>query len=418
MCTIYGAVGDFDEEKLQEIKSAGKLRGRDAEGSAGGFIQSPFTGKKPIRWFMGNLRACPTTELSNPTRLQPYDLVVHNGTIANDRELGNPEDAVDSEIIPKVIDRSSLSAFAKSLQKLHGSYAMAVLGDKGFYLACNYKPLYYYFDGKATYFASLEEFLECVLLPGTRAVKLEPYSAVDLLTFEKVQLHRDINNKCLAIASAGLDSTVAAVQMQRLGYQVELLHFQYGCKAEPAEVDRITKIAEAMGTKVHFLPLGYSAMSGDSPLFKSEDVLAEGVAGAEYAHEWVPARNLVMLSLAAAFAEANGFSHMCLGTNLEESGAYPDNEGEFINLFNQLLPNAVNEGGYLRVHQPVGHLMKHEIVKVGHDIGAPIGLTWSCYRNGEHHCGHCGPCFMRKMAHMRNGIIDPVFTQEGLKNAT
>lgn len=137
--------------------------------------------------------------------------------------------------------------------------------------------------------------------------------------------------------------------------------------------------------------------------------VAGAVAGAEWAHEWVPARNLLMLSWAAAFAEANDYHHIALGNNLEEAGAYPDNEEELTTLFGDLLPNAVQNGYGLNVLSPVGNLMKHEIVRVGLEIGAPYHLTWSCYLDGERHCGHCGPCFMRRTAFERNGARDPVF---------
>nr|MCG2909665.1 7-cyano-7-deazaguanine synthase [Stygiolobus sp.] len=60
------------------------------------------------------------------------------------------------------------------------------------------------------------------------------------------------------------------------------------------------------------------------------------------------------------------------------------------------------------VLMPVGNLVKHEIVKLGVEIGAPLHLTWSCYEGGEKHCGMCGPCYMRKMAFRINGLEDPV----------
>ena len=52
--------------------------------------------------------------------------------------------------------------------------------------------------------------------------------------------------------------------------------------------------------------------------------------------------------------------------------------------------------------------MKHEIVKVGESIGAPMHLTWSCYENGAAHCGKCGPCFMRRVAYEINNLDDPL----------
>src|SRR5205085_6785589 len=99
---------------------------------------------------------------------------------------------------------------------------------------------------------------------------------------------------------------------------------------------------------------------------------------------------------------------IALGNNLEESGAYPDNEQEFIRALNVVMPNAVQEGRSVRFTEPVGNLMKHEIVKLGLEVGAPLDLTYSCYRGGELHCGRCGPCFMRHNAFRMNGAVDPL----------
>src|SRR5690606_35279475 len=151
---------------------------------------------------------------------------------------------------------------------------------------------------------------------------------------------------------------------------------------------------------------------GGSRLTNTLDELVtadEGAAGAEYAHEWVPARNLVMLSLATAVAESAGFPYIVLGNNLEEAGAYPDNEMQFINKLNEVLPYATNLHHYVEILMPVGNLMKHEIVRTGLELDAPMDLTWSCYEGGTVHCGTCGPWFMRKKAFEMNGQTDHVF---------
>jgi len=158
------------------------------------------------------------------------------------------------------------------------------------------------------------------------------------------------------------------------------------------------------------MPLDYSQSAGNSPLL-TDGQIAPGVTGAEYAHEWVPARNLLMIAKAVAYAEANGYGAVALGNNLEEGGAYPDNEEQFTTLLNAALPYAVQEGSKVELLAPVGMLMKHEIVALGARLGVPYELTWSCYRGGEHHCGACGPCFMRREAFRRNGLVDPAFEE-------
>jgi 7-cyano-7-deazaguanine synthase len=147
---------------------------------------------------------------------------------------------------------------------------------------------------------------------------------------------------------------------------------------------------------------------GDSPLLDADSKIAGGEAGAEFAHEWVPARNLLLLSVATAFAEARGISTIVLGNNLEEAGAYPDNEPEFIAKFNDMLPFAVGDGKRMNVIMPVGNMMKHEIVELGNRIGAPMHLTWSCYRALELHCGTCGPCYMRRKAFEINKLDEVI----------
>ncbi len=92
--------------------------------------------------------------------------------------------------------------------------------------------------------------------------------------------------------------------------------------------------------------------------------------------------------------------------------SYPDNEPEFINRLNQVMPYAVHLPYKLSINMPVGNMMKREIVKKGLEIGAPLHLTWSCYESGDYHCGTCGPCYMRKTAFKMNNTCDPVFAHE------
>lgn len=400
MCSIFGGVGELDVEVLGSISNRARDRGRDG-GKTEDYVLADGT-----RAVLGNWRATPTTEVA-VTDLQPYDGVVHNGTIANDKELGNPPGQVDSKVIPRVVDRSSLESFAASLGALVGSYAVAVRAGNTVYLACNYKPIYFCKIGGAVYFSSMERHFEGVVGHGLRPSKVPPYTAMDLRTGVVVPLPVRRTGRAVVSCSGGLDSTCVAQIMKDRGHEVHLLHFDYGCRATALEVARVERIARALGCTHQVVPLAYSHLKGGSPLFDSS-AISGPVAGAEFAHEWVPARNLLMLAYSVAFAEANGYEYVAIGNNLEESGAYPDNEEELTHLFNALLPHAVRAGQRVEVVWPVGSLMKAEIVREGVSRGDPFEHTWSCYNAGEVHCGSCGPCYMRRVAFHRNGLVDPV----------
>src|SRR5690606_34500215 len=139
-----------------------------------------------------------------------------------------------------------------------------------------------------------------------------------------------------------------------------------------------------------------------------------GEAGAEFAHEWVPARNTVLLALALAYADKEGLTHIALADNLEQSGGgHPDTEQEFVNRFQHPAPQDSPTYTPITFIPPLAGLMKHEIVKLGVSEHMAFELTWSCYEGGgKGHCGECGPCYLRSRAFMMNDAVDPVFTPE------
>ena len=405
MCSIYGAVGrSIDYDRLMRIRMRAMDRGRDGHGEQ----EYAIPGALNMRAVIGSWRATPTTELQNVSP-PPYGGIVHNGTIANDRELGNLPENVDSFILQSVLDRSSVYKLADSLSKIKGSYALAIVAPDTVYLAANYKPIHYSSIGTNIYFSSMERHLLPEMPRYSRPQALTPYSAINLVTGETAQLARERSDKVLVIASSGLDSTTAAYLLRAQNLDVTLLHFTYGCHAGKAEERRIHKIAAHLNAKCVVLPLDYSLSGGGSPLL-TDNPISDGISGAEFANEWVPARNLLMIATAVAYAEANGFGAIALGNNLEEAGAYPDNEEQFTHLLDTALDYAVSDGRQVRLLSPVGHLMKHEIVKFGLTLGVPFEHTWSCYRGGETHCGRCGPCTMRALAFERNGVADPAMS--------
>lgn len=453
MCAIIGALvwNHFGSDHILEtIYQRSHQRGRDGRGvvrignhgieyayresdrlvgTPNDLMLPPIRAKTSVALF--NLRAEPTTEyVQNKTAKdqQPYTLglwtIVHNGTIANDKELrtGELSTPIDSAAIVERLlfnkdESDSWNTFKRTVLELKGSFAILAahhLEPDTIYAATNYRPIWCIETHTGLYFASSRDYFP----PGYPPRMLPPYSISkfwrtgDVTHYSQVEVPRTRTpgpTRALVVCSGGLDSVVAATVAQRqLGYDVALLHFHYGSRVEEKETDAVAAVNMALGLgAAHYLRMTQYDPE-DSPLMRKDDRIAGGEAGAEFAHEWVPARNLIMLAMATGYAEAKGFDKVILGNNLEEAGAYPDNEPEFIQRFNDLLPFAVADGKRVQVEMPVGNLMKHEIVALGHQVGAPMHLTWSCYRAGEKHCGTCGPCFMRRKAFEINNLPEVI----------
>lgn len=381
---------------------------------------------------MNNNRAEPTTEFVNDkkeTDVQPFRSdnvwIVHNGTIANDKELIqkydlNLDTRIDSAVIPWVLEQSldwTTETLLPLLQdELIGSYALAAYNTKldKFLLAANYKPLSLLYNKKqdVLYFSSLENYLVeddyNRIFGDETLIDVKPYTLllIDRKTkkIEQVSLYKkkEEKQKALICASAGMDSTVAATWAKEQGYEITLLHFEYQCRASKKEKECIQKIAEFLDAELVTIKTDFfKDVLGSSKLYGEEKV-SQNEKGAELAIEWVPARNLIFLSIAAGYAEAKDIDKIILGGNLEESGAFSDNELIFQKKFGELLPNALNLGCKVDVLTPVADLMKHDIVKLGLELKAPLHLTWSCYENGDLPCGVCAPCFMRRTAFKMN----------------
>lgn len=375
-------------------------------------------------------RATPTTEWRAGQTLadvQPFSggywTVAHNGTVANDRELratltADPASRVDSAVLPHVFARHG---FAPGLAQLTGSYALAASDRRqphALHLARTFQPLVLARPRElagALLFGSTPQQLvppapaDRLDLDGARVVEPPPYSRVLVCADGAVQVAplapAPQRRRALVIASGGLDSTVAAALVADSGAEVTLLHFRYRCRAETREVRAVQRVAEALGCAVRVLPLDWLGAIGGSPLTTDAEITPAEI-GAESAHEWVPARNTVMIAAACAVADAEGYTDIVTGTNLEEAGAYPDNTQQFVAAM-----DAVSQLGTTSravVQAPLGDLVKHQIVRLGLELAAPLDRTWSCYSAGELHCGDCGPCFMRRVAFEMNDATDPL----------
>lgn len=221
-----------------------------------------------------------------------------------------------------------------------------------------------------------------------------------------------MRQKAVCLCSGGLDSTVAAAKALDEGYDISIIHILYDQKAEGREKRAIEEIAIVLGaSEVRFArtDLFYDhapLTTVGAPIPTGDEVEIGGPKPTP--STWVYCRNLVFGSMAAAYAEEIGAGGIYVGFNAEEGESYPDNRPEFVDRFNSLLEKSVASFSQPpKIVAPLLHLYKPGIVRMGAELGAPMALTWSCYREGEDHCGVCESCQHRRRGFMEAGVDDP-----------
>jgi 7-cyano-7-deazaguanine synthase len=217
--------------------------------------------------------------------------------------------------------------------------------------------------------------------------------------------------KAICLLSGGLDSTVTLAYALHQGYEVTALTINYGQrhKRELDAARAVTAHYQVPHILMEFPLTGFrSALIDESipvPDRKPEDI------GYDIPDTYVPARNIVFLSLAAGLAESIEASAVFIGANSIDYSGYPDCRPEFFQSFESMLEVGTKRGvlGHpVRIEHPILKNTKAEIVKMGMKLEAPLHLTWSCYRGGEKACGHCDSCVLRLKGFKEAGVKDPV----------
>lgn len=203
---------------------------------------------------------------------------------------------------------------------------------------------------------------------------------------------------------------VAAALAREQGYRVSALTIDYN-QRHRREIDASREISAAIGAIRHvILPLDLRQFGG-SALTDDIAVPVTGV-GEGIPVTYVPARNLVFLSLTLAWAEALGARDIFIGVNALDYSGYPDCRPEFIKGFENLADLATKagaEGGRFRIHAPLQFLGKDQIAREADRLGLDVGMSWSCYdpqADGQA-CGLCDSCRLRRAGFARAGLVDP-----------
>ena len=215
--------------------------------------------------------------------------------------------------------------------------------------------------------------------------------------------------RAVILLSGGMDSAVCLRVAQREGFDPWTLSFDYG-QRHRTELAAARAVAAACGvpaTRRRVLRLGRafsgSALTGDGAvaLDRTPDAI-----GADVPTTYVPARNLVFLSLATALAEPLGARDVFIGVNTLDYSGYPDCRPAFIAAFTE----AVRLGtvGGITIHTPLAALDKAGIVRLGLALEAPFARTLSCYLGSRPACGRCDACQLRRRGFAAAGCVDPI----------
>lgn len=219
-----------------------------------------------------------------------------------------------------------------------------------------------------------------------------------------------MNQKAVVLLSGGLDSATVLALARAQGFECFALSVDYG-QRHHSELEAAQRVAAMLGAREHrvinidLTAFGGSALTDNRIALPQQP--SEGIP-----LTYVPARNTIMLSLALAWAEVLNAQDVFIGVNAVDYSGYPDCRPAFIEAFERMANLATRagvEGRRFRVHAPLQHLTKAEIIQQGLAVGVDYAQTVSCYQADAagRACGMCDSCRLRRAGFSAAGIKDP-----------
>jgi 7-cyano-7-deazaguanine synthase len=218
------------------------------------------------------------------------------------------------------------------------------------------------------------------------------------------------SKKAVVLLSGGVDSSTALAVARSEGYETYALSFHYG-QRHTVELEAAEKVARSLGVKEHLVMefdlrgIGGSALTSDIEVPKGAAPKDEDIPVT-----YVPARNTIFLSFALARAEVLGTGDIFIGANEVDYSGYPDCRPEYLRAFEHMANLATKAGveGRIRfrIHAPLIHMSKADIIRKGLSLGLDYSLTWSCYdpRPDGTPCGRCDSCIFREKGMKEAGL--------------
>ena len=222
--------------------------------------------------------------------------------------------------------------------------------------------------------------------------------------------------KAVVLVSGGMDSAVLLYFLKKVRhYELSALLFDYG-QRHRRELQSATALLRAAKVPYHAVKLQFP-WKGSSLLDRGQKIprrqSVSEIAG-EIPSTYVPARNLIFLSLATGYAEAIGAERIFYGANAVDYSGYPDCRPVFVDHLNRTIRVGTKSGSerkIIRIEAPLLRLTKGEIALLGKKCGVPFEKTWSCYAGGKKPCGKCDSCLLRARGFAEAKMKDPLETK-------
>lgn len=221
--------------------------------------------------------------------------------------------------------------------------------------------------------------------------------------------------RAVALASGGLDSSTMMALAKKRGFELYALSFDYG-QRHRCELEAAARVARSLGITHHMVAtidlraFGGSALTADMEVPKGRDSRR---ISSEIPITYVPARNTIFLSFALGWCEVLEAQDIFIGVNAVDYSGYPDCRPGFLQAFEHLANLATKAGvegtATYRIHAPLLHMSKAQIIRAGIDAGVDFALTHSCYDPSPEGlaCGDCDSCTLRRRGFEEAGIPDP-----------
>ncbi len=219
-----------------------------------------------------------------------------------------------------------------------------------------------------------------------------------------------VKEKALVLLSGGQDSTTSLYwAIDRFGSAAtSALSFDYG-QRHRIELKCARKIAAAAGVDHDCLPIDtFGALGGDALTDSNVEVKSDLDEDSGLPNTFVPGRNLIFLTFAAAYAYQRNIRHLVTGVAQTDYSGYPDCRQTTIDALQQAIRLGMEHE--IEIHTPLMQLSKKETVEMARDLGAleAMGLTHTCYNGERPPCGHCPACKLRARGFAEAGIEDPL----------